>query len=117
MVFNMLQIRIGQVRSMDPLTEALGRGRIGYRPGMTEQQAWEAGRGVWVLKVDRALEQDEVQVINLDDIVLAVAEVLGVSKTRAPGRYAIDGRLKLGDPRVGKPTTTPHRSRNSVRYF
>lgn len=113
----MLQIQIGPDRPMDPFTETLGRDRIGYRPGMTEQEAWTAGRGVWVLKVDRALEQDEVQIVNLNGIVLAVAEILGIAKTKTPGRYAIDGKLKVGDPRVGKPTTTPHRSRNSVGYF
>jgi len=26
-------------------------------------------------------------------------------------------KVELGDPRVGKPTDTPHRSRNSVGYF
>lgn len=113
----MLQIQLGPDRQTDPSTEALGRSRIGYHPGMTEQEAWTAGRGVWVLKVDRALEQDEVQIVNLDGIVVAVAEILGIAKTRASGRFAIDGQLKLGDPRVGKLTTTPHRSRNSVAYF
>lgn len=113
----MLQIQLGPDRQTDPSTEPLGRSRIGYHPGMTEQEAWAAGRGVWVLRVDRALEQDEIQVVNLDGIVLAVAEILGVAKTRTPGRFALDGQLKLGDPRVGKPTTTPHRSRNSVAYF
>lgn len=113
----MLQIQLGPGRQVDPSTEALGRSRVGYHPGMTEQEAWTAGRGVWVLKVDRALEQDEIQIVNLDGIVVAVAEILGVAKTRTPGRYAIDGNLKLGDPRVGKPTATPHKSRNSIAYF
>lgn len=113
----MLQIQLGPERQTDPAADPLGRDRIGYRPGMTEQEAWTAGRGVWVLNVDRALQQDEVQIVNLDGVVLAVAEILGVAKTRTPGRYAIDGRVKLGDPRVGKPTATPHKSRNSVAYF
>lgn len=113
----MLQIQLGPDRKTDPFTEALGRDKIGYRPGMTEQEAWTAGRGVWVLKVDRALAEDEAQIVNVDGMVLAVAEILGIAKTKTPGRYAIDGRLKLGDPRVGKPTATPHKSRNSVGYF
>ena len=113
----MLQIQLGPDRLMDPSTEWLGRSRVGYHPGMTEQDAWIAGRGAWKLKADRTLEQDEIQIVNLDGIVLAVAEILGVSKTSAPGRFAVEGRLKVGDPRVGKPTQTPHRSRNSVGYF
>ena len=113
----MLQIQLGPDREIDPADEALGRSRIGYHNGMTEEEAWAAGRGIWRLNVDRALEEDEVQIVNLDAIVVAVAKILGISKTRVPGRYAIDGELILGDPRVGKPTTTPHRSRNSVAYF
>jgi hypothetical protein len=113
----LLQIQLGSDRETDPSTETLGRDRVGYRPSMTEQEAWTAGRGVWVLNADRALAQDEAQIVNLDGTVLAVAEILGITKTKTPGRYAIDGRLKLGDPRVGKPTETPHKSRNSVGYF
>ena len=50
-------------------------------------------------EVDQALERDEVRIVNLDGIGVAVAEILGEAKTRAPGRYAIDGQLKHGDPR------------------
>jgi hypothetical protein len=112
----MLQIQLGPDREAGP-DDVLGRSRVGYRPGMTEEEAWETGRGVWRLNADRALEEDEVQIVNLDGIVVVVADILGVSKTRVPGRYAIDGKLRVGDPRVGKPSTTPHRSRNSVAYF
>jgi hypothetical protein len=47
--------------------------------------------------------------------VLAVATITGISKHG--DRYALEGELLRGDTRVGKPTTTPHRSRNSVAYF
>ena len=74
----MLQIQLGQYREVDPSTDALGRDHIGYRPGMTEQEAWTAC--LWghpgASKVDRALEQDEVKIVNLDGIVLAVADIL-----------------------------------------
>jgi hypothetical protein len=111
----MLQIRLGTDRVVDPATDPLGRSRIGWRPGMSEQEAWEAGRGVWKLKTDRALEQDEVQVIALDGTVLAVATVTGISKHG--DRYALQGTLRCGDSRIGHTTSTPHRSRNSVAYF
>jgi hypothetical protein len=113
----MLQLRLGRDSARDPAKDPLGRSHVGYRPGMSEQEAWTAGRGTWVLKADRALAQDEVQIVNLDGIVVAVAKIRGITRTREPGRYAIDGELLLGDPRVGKPTTTPHRSQNSVAYF
>jgi hypothetical protein len=82
---------------------------------MSAREAWEAGRGVWKLNADRALAQDEVQIVDLEGMVLAVGTIKGISKHY--DRYALEGELLLGDPRVGKPTTTPHRSRNSVGYF
>ncbi|MFG2454556.1 hypothetical protein ACGFSG_34885 [Streptomyces sp. NPDC048512] len=82
---------------------------------MTEEEAWQAGRGIWKFNADRALAQDEVQIVNAEGVVLAVATITGISKHH--GRYALEGELRRGDSRVGKSTTTPHRSRNSVAYF
>lgn len=62
----------------------------------------------------RPVAWEEIQIINLDGIVMAVAEITGISKHE--DRQAIQGRLLRGDPRVGQPTTTPHPSRNSVHY-
>jgi hypothetical protein len=110
-----LQIQLGRDKVADPATDSLGRSRVGSHPGMTPKEAWEAGRGAWVFKADRVLEQDEVQIVDLEGTVLAVARIKGVVK--AGDRYAIEGDLLPHDPRIGKPTTTPHRSRNSVGYF
>lgn len=110
----MLQIQLGPEQPADP-DDGLGRSTVGSRPGMSEQEAWEAGRGVWKLNADRALAQDEIQIVDLEGTVLAVGIIKGISKHR--DRYALEGELLLGDPRVSKPTTTPHRSRNSVGYF
>jgi len=112
---SVLQIQLGRDKVVDPATDGLGRSRVGSHPGMTAKEAWEAGRGAWVFKADRVLEQDEVQIVDLEGTVLAVARINGVVK--AGDRYAIEGLLLPDDPRIGKPTTTPHRSRNSVGYF
>lgn len=111
----MIQIRLGNYEPRDPAGDCLGRNYIGYREGMTEAEAFEAGRGVWKLKADRVLDQDEVQIINLDGTVLAVATITGI--TKCDDRQAIEGDMLLGDPRVGQPTSTPHLSRNPVGYF
>lgn len=113
----MLQIQLGQVREVDSDSDPLGRSTVGSWPGMTEQEAWEAGRGVWKFNADRALQQDEVQIIDLGGTVLAVAEVTGITTFKDTDRYAMTGNLRIGDPRVGKLTEHPHRSRNSVAYF
>jgi hypothetical protein len=110
-----LQIQMGRERPVDPAADWLGRSSIGARPGMSETEAWMAGRGVWLLNTDRALRQDEVQFIDPSGTVLAVATITGL--TKCGGYFALEGKLLLGDPRVGQPTTTPHRSRNPVAYF
>ncbi|MBF6215814.1 hypothetical protein IU487_32975 [Nocardia puris] len=110
----MLQIRLGKGQAA-PKGDPLGRRRLGYWDDMSEQEVWETGRGVWKLKADRVLEHDEVQIVDLDGIVRAVARITGISKH--DDRRAIEGELLLGDPRIGQPTTTPHPSLNSVAYF
>lgn len=47
--------------------------------------------------------------------MLAVATITGI--TKCGDRQAIEGTLLTGDPRVGRPTATPHLSRNPVGYF
>ncbi|MFH9138864.1 hypothetical protein [Streptomyces sp. NPDC017524] len=110
----MLQIQIGPEREADP-DDMLGRPTTGWRPGMNEDEAWEAGRGIWKFNADRALSQDEVQIINTQGIVLAIAKITGISKHG--NRYALQGKLLRGDNRVGHPTKSPHLSRNPVTYI
>ncbi|MFJ8955206.1 hypothetical protein ACIRO1_34450 [Streptomyces sp. NPDC102381] len=110
----MLQIQLGAERPADP-DDSLGRTTLGWHPGMGEEEAWQAGRGIWKFNADRALAQDEVQIINTEGTVLAVAEISGISKHG--DRYALEGDLLHGDPRVGRPTPSPHLSRNPVTYI
>jgi hypothetical protein len=118
----MLQIRIPPEQPADP-EDALGRATVGSRPGMSEQEAWASGRGLYKLDPVRAGAQNEVQIIDHEGIVLAVAKITGISKHRVRyferhrARYAIEGELLLGDPRVGQPTIMPHRIGSPVRYF
>lgn len=110
----MLQIQLGAERPAGT-GDGLGRATIGWRPGMSEEEAWQAGRGIWKFNADRALSQDEVQIINTDGTVLAVAKITGISKHG--DRYALEGELLRGDARVGRPTPSPHLSRNPVTYI
>ncbi|WP_084654690.1 hypothetical protein [Nocardia altamirensis] len=110
----MLQIRLDGLRSAGE-ADPLGRATIGYQQGMSEQQAWDAGRGVWKMNADRVLEHEEAQIIDPGGVVRAVARITGISKHG--DRRAIEGQLLSGDGRVGRQTTTPHPSRNPVHYI
>lgn len=111
----MLQIQIGPHRALSRPDE-LGRRFLGWVPGMTEAQVWDVGRGAWKLRADRALQETEAQIVNSAGTVLAVATITGITKCQ-DGRYAIEGDLLRGDPRVGQPTPVPHPSRNPVAYL
>ena len=76
----MIQIRLGPYEPVDPATDPLGREHIGFCADMTEEHAWQVGRGVWKLAARRVLGEDEVQIVNLEGTVLAVATITGISK-------------------------------------
>ena len=108
-----LQIRLGTRRSAT-VDDPLNRRTIGWAEGMNEQECWEAGRGVWRLDATRALEQDEVQIINQSGIIVAVGSINAVVKHGE--RREVQGRLKPGDPRVGTSTTIRFGTHNPISY-
>ncbi|MFF9348765.1 hypothetical protein [Streptomyces sp. NPDC014734] len=110
----MLQIQIGAERAAG-VGDSLARTVLGWRAGMSEDEAWEAGRGLWKFNADRALSESEAQIINTSGTVLAVARITGISKHG--DRYALEGEILRDDPRVGRPTPSPHLSRNPVTYI
>lgn len=88
--------------------------KVGWEQGLSEKESWEAGRGVWRLDAARALDQGEVQIINSDGTIVAVAEITGIIKHG--DRREVQGRLLDGDPRVGTQTAIPYPSRNPISY-
>ncbi|MFD6941074.1 hypothetical protein ACFWAP_33610 [Streptomyces goshikiensis] len=114
----MLQIRVAAQSPTEGANDVLCRAVRGWAPGMTEDQVWAVNRGVWSLRVDHALAEAEVQIVNLDGTVVAVARVTGVTEFVVEGRtrYAVEGDLLRGDPRVGRSTPWPHPSRNPIAY-
>jgi hypothetical protein len=111
----MIQIQLGADRLTDPTQDELGRSHVGYRDGMTEDEAWESARAAWKLNPSRAFDHDEVEVTAPSGTTVAVATLTGIIRAPA-GRFILHGDVKHGDTRVGCPTVTPHPSRNPVAY-
>lgn len=111
----MLQIKIAGHQPVDPAKDPLGRSWVGYTPGMSEGDAWLAGRGCWVMKASRAIEEDEVQIVNADGLILVVATVRGLIKHG--NRLEIIGDPLEGDVRVGTITDHIPKSRNPISYI
>lgn len=109
----MLQIKLAEQRMVDPDEDPLGRTAVGATPGMSEREAWEAGRGCWVMKASRAIDEDEVRIVNPSGTILAVAKIRGLIKHG--NRLEVAGDLLEGDPRVGT-TVELNRAQNPISY-
>jgi hypothetical protein len=74
--------------------DPLGRGYVGYFPRMTQEEAWESGRGVWKVNTERIGRQRFALVVG-EGVVRAIAEITGQTEHDTPTgpRTALDGRL------------------------
>ncbi len=114
----MIHIKLGrrvEARADDPL----GRGHIGWEPGMTDQQTYEAGRGAWVLgaKADR----ERYMLITADGVVRQAIEIHRLVQVTG-SRRAVEGAVlpaghPVHDTYVGKPSPVPASVRNPVTYI
>ncbi|CAN7197037.1 hypothetical protein [Arthrobacter sp. LjRoot14] len=107
----MLQIKLGH--KQDVQNDPLGRSWVGAKPNMSERDAWEAGRGCWVMKASRAIEEDEVRIVDPAGTILAVATMRGLIKHG--NRLEVVGDLLEGDPRVGGQVELS-KSQNPISY-
>ena len=114
----LLQLAIGKRENLDPNTDPLKRSFMGTDTDqISEQEAWEIGRGIWNLDAERALRAGEVQIVSRSTgTVLAVAVITGVTNENMGSKRALIGYAIPGDPRVGLTTKFPQPSRNALYY-
>ncbi|MGY5229709.1 hypothetical protein ACXGR9_35560 [Nocardia asiatica] len=102
-----------------PVTDdPLGREHVGYFPRMTEEEAWQAGRGVWKANRER-VTREQFAIIIGDGRVCAVAEIHEV--TEIDGRVAVNGEVlgqghPVRDAWIGQPAPVVNASQNPVGY-
>lgn len=111
-----VRIKLGDFQSVSG--DCLGRAYIGCFPRMSEDEAWQAGRGVWKMNRSRAAAERFALVVGMGK-VLAVAEVEGL--TQHGDRFALEGHpLAAGHPLhdayIGRPDPLANQSQNSVTY-
>jgi len=112
----MLEIKLGDYHEIDPAGCPLGRAAVGWRDGMTSQQVWEAARGFWKLRPDRAINEHKVRVVNRHGVIVAMADLRGL--IRHEDRFELVGDLTESDESIGNvlPDEERSRSQNPVRY-
>ncbi|MGN2642437.1 hypothetical protein ACTD5D_40945 [Nocardia takedensis] len=98
--------------------DPLGRGFTGWFPRMTEEEAWEAGRGVWKANQDR-LSKEKFALVIGGGTVHAVAEITGVEdhgdRVALTGAVLAEGH-PVRDAIIGYPDPVPNNSQNPVAY-
>ena len=102
--------------------DPLGRAHIGYFPRMTEDEAWEAGRGVWKMNKDKA-GRERFALITGEGVTRAIAAITGhtIHETPSGLRVALQGRLlpeghPVREAYLGKPDPVVNGSQNPVGY-
>jgi hypothetical protein len=115
-----VRIKLGGYETVT--SDPLGRTFIGYFPRMTEQEAWDAGRGVWKMSLDKATRQRFALVVG-EGQVRVVAEITGATVHETPSgtRVALDGEpLPAGHPvreaYLGHADPVANGSQNPVAY-
>ena len=115
-----IRLKLG---SYEPVqSDPLERSHVGYFPRMTEQEAWEAGRGVWKMNADKASRQ-RFALITSEGLVRAVGEVNSVSvhTTVSGDRVALEGHAlveghPVRDAYIAQPDPVVNGSQNPVGY-
>ncbi len=111
-----IRIKLGRYRTVhgDPL----GRSWVGYLPGMSPEDVWQAGRGIWKLDRRRA-EKERSALLVGGELVRAVADIS--SFVEHGDRVELLGNVlgpgdALHDAYVGGLDPVVRPSRNPVAY-
>jgi hypothetical protein len=116
-----VRFKIGGYETVE--ADPLGRSFIGYFPRMTEDEAWEAGRGIWKMNKEKAARQRFAFVVG-EGVVRAIGEVTGYTEHATPAsgiRIALEGHLlpeghPIREAYLGKPDPVVNGSQNPVGY-
>ncbi|WP_177154311.1 hypothetical protein [Actinosynnema pretiosum] len=115
-----IRLKLGNYETTQ--NDVLGRPHLGYFPRMTEQEAWEAGRGLWKMALDKAGRQRFALIVG-EGLVRAVGEIDNAAVHDTPNgqRVALQGRaLAQGHPVrdawIGRPDPVVNGSQNPVSY-
>lgn len=112
-----IRIKLGRYERVED--DPLGRSHLGWFPRMTEQETWQAGRGLWRLNQNVAGRERFALVVSPEGLVGAVGRIRSI--TPHGDRKALDGEvLDVGHPvrdaYVGRPDPLANDSQNRITY-
>ncbi|MEU9379466.1 hypothetical protein AB0D38_00035 [Streptomyces sp. NPDC048279] len=112
----MLTIALGAYQTFP--TDEYGRSSAGWRPGLTDEEVYQAGRGRW--RLGTRAERERYALFTAMGIVVLAVEIDSIAAADPDGRRTIDGTiLKPGHPvydRYVGGATPAGKSQNPVQY-
>lgn len=124
----MLHITVTAKKPVNPEQDGLGRPYVGYEPGMSQDEMYEANHGEWAIGARG--QKERYALFSFGRTVIQAVEIDSLERTTLYGRnpeekrddrYTIHGKiLSKGHPvfdrYVGHPSPVSA-ARNPVRYF
>ncbi|MFD0260156.1 hypothetical protein ACFRKE_01005 [Kitasatospora indigofera] len=113
----MLTIALGAYETFP--TDQYGKSAAGWRPGLTDHQVYESGRGRW--KLGARANSERYALFTAKGIVVLAVEINSIGAPDADGRRTITGTvLQPGDPVYDKyvgEDPPVGRSQNPIQYI
>lgn len=107
-----MRVKVGPAQ-LATADDGLGRREVGYREGLSAQELWDRGRGLWKLNADKAMQSD-VLLIAHSGVTVMVGAITGLQ--RIGNRLAVTGYPLPHHPLVNRPDPLHNTSRNPVTY-
>lgn len=124
----MLHITVTAKKAVNPEQDGLRRPYVGYEPGMSQDEMYEANHGEWA--IGARAEKERYVLFSFGRTVIQAVEIDNLERTtiysgdpneKRDDRYTINGTIlakghPVFDKYVGKPSPVSV-TRNPVRYF
>ncbi|WP_331743684.1 hypothetical protein OG762_48305 (plasmid) [Streptomyces sp. NBC_01136] len=112
----MLTIALGTYQTFP--TDEYGKSTAGWRPGLTDEEVYEAGRGRW--RLGTRADRERYALFTAKGIVVLAVRIDSITAADPDGRRTINGTvLKPGDPMYDKYVGSDApvgKSQNPVQY-
>jgi len=110
-----IAIQLGSRQYLQNGPDEIGRTHIGYEPGLSDEQIYEAGRGLWSLNPNRLFGADYIFIVTNQGEVLIEVNLTGIQRVEN-GKYYITGDINKNSEYVGQYINV-NTSRNRINYI